>query len=65
MELGSRDAFARMETLGIEEEFYIVDADGRPTSGIDDLVYGRDPPAEVPGGRPRAVQSAPSRPRRN
>ena len=50
MELGSRDAFARMGTLGIEEEFYIVDADGRPTSGTDDLVYGRDPPAEVPHG---------------
>lgn len=50
MELGSRDAFARMGTLGIEEEFYIVDADGRPISGTDDLVYGREPPAEVPGG---------------
>ncbi|MFB6156538.1 MAG: glutamate--cysteine ligase [Haloferacaceae archaeon] len=44
MELGSRDAFARMGTLGIEEEFYVVDADGRPTSGIDDLVYGPEPP---------------------
>ena len=50
MQLGSRDAFTRMGTLGIEEEFYIVDADGRPTSGIDDLVYGRDPPPEVPEG---------------
>ncbi|RAW46097.1 carboxylate--amine ligase [Halorubrum sp. 48-1-W] len=50
MELGSRDAFDRMGTLGIEEEFYIVDADGRPTSGIDDLVYGRKPPATVPNG---------------
>jgi len=65
MELGSRDAFARMETLGIEEEFYIVDADGRPTSGIDDLVYGRDPPAEVPEGSTTSCSSAPSRPRRN
>ncbi len=36
MELGSADAFDRMGTLGVEEEFYIVDADGRPTSGIDD-----------------------------
>jgi len=50
MELGSRDAFSRMGTLGIEEEFYIVDAEGRPTSGTDDLVYGRDPPAAVPEG---------------
>ena len=44
MELGSRDAFTRMGTLGIEEEFYIVDGRGRPTSGIDDLVYGEAPP---------------------
>ncbi|WP_418284676.1 glutamate--cysteine ligase [Halorubrum sp. DTA46] len=50
MDLGSRDAFDRMGTLGIEEEFYIVDADGRPTSGTDDLVYGRDPPAAIPEG---------------
>jgi len=50
MDLGSRDAFARMGTLGIEEEFYIVDAEGRPTSGTDDLVYGRDPPPEIPEG---------------
>jgi carboxylate-amine ligase len=44
MDLGSRDAFERMGTLGIEEEFYIVDEAGRPTSGIDDLIYGSDPP---------------------
>ncbi|WP_281193635.1 glutamate--cysteine ligase [Halorubrum sp. F4] len=50
MELGSRDAFTRTGTLGIEEEFFIVDADGRLTSGTDDLVYGRDPPAAVPEG---------------
>ena len=50
MELGSRDAFTRTGTLGIEEEFFVVDADGRPTSGTDDLVYDRDPPAAVPDG---------------
>ncbi len=44
MELGSRDAFARMGTLGIEEEFYVVDEAGRPTAGIDDLIYGSEPP---------------------
>jgi len=44
MDLGSRDAFERMGTLGIEEEFYIVDEAGHPTAGIDDLVYGSDPP---------------------
>ncbi len=50
MELGSRDAFERMGTLGIEEEFFIVDAEGRPTSGTDDLVYGSEPPSAVPEG---------------
>jgi carboxylate-amine ligase len=47
MELGSRDAFARMGTLGIEEEFYVVDDAGRPTAGIDDLIYGSEPPAPL------------------
>ena len=50
MELGSRDAFEHMGTIGIEEEFFIVDADGRPTSGTDDLVYGSEPPDAVPNG---------------
>jgi carboxylate-amine ligase len=50
MEIGSRESFAQMGTLGIEEEFFVVDpADGRPTSGIDDLVYGSDPPAALEG----------------
>ena len=44
MDLGSAAAFTRTGTIGVEEEFYIVDEDGRPTSGIDDLVYGDDPP---------------------
>jgi len=44
MDLGSRDAFARMGTLGIEEEFYVVDEAGRPTAGIDDLIYESEPP---------------------
>jgi carboxylate-amine ligase len=43
MELGSADAFDRMGTLGVEEEFYIVDRDGRPTSGVSDLVYDHPP----------------------
>jgi len=34
-----------MGTLGIEEEFYIVDDNGRPVSGIDELVYESEPPA--------------------
>ncbi|MFB6068681.1 MAG: glutamate--cysteine ligase [Halobacterium sp.] len=49
MDLGSRDAFTRMGTLGIEEEFFVVDGAGRPTAGIDDLVYGSDPPERLDG----------------
>jgi carboxylate-amine ligase len=45
MELGSREAFDRMGTLGIEEEFFVVDGAGRPTSGTDELVYESDTPA--------------------
>jgi carboxylate-amine ligase len=41
---GSREAFTRMGTLGIEEEYYVVDETGRPTSGTDELVYESDPP---------------------
>ena len=43
-ELGSAEAFDRMGSLGIEEEFYVVDAAGRPTSGTDELVYESEPP---------------------
>ncbi len=49
MELGSRDAFDRMGTLGIEEEFYVVDERGRPTAGTDELVYESEPPAILDG----------------
>jgi carboxylate-amine ligase len=44
MEGGDADAFDRTGTLGIEEEFFVVDGAGRPTAGTDDLVYGPDPP---------------------
>ncbi|PSP83552.1 carboxylate--amine ligase [Halobacteriales archaeon QS_6_64_34] len=43
-ETGSPENFTRMGTLGIEEEFYVVDAHGRPTSGTDELVYESEPP---------------------
>jgi carboxylate-amine ligase len=46
MDLGSRESFDRMGTLGVEEEFYVVDERGRPTNGIDELVYGDDDPPE-------------------
>jgi carboxylate-amine ligase len=38
------ETFTRLGTIGIEEEFFLVDTAGRPTSGTDDLVYGPDPP---------------------
>ncbi|PSQ19137.1 carboxylate--amine ligase [Halobacteriales archaeon QS_8_69_26] len=43
------EAFTELGTVGIEEEFFVVDADGRPTSGTDELVYERDPPAVLEG----------------
>ena len=49
MDLGSRDAFDRMGTLGIEEEFFVVDDAGRPTSGTDELVYENEAPAPITG----------------
>ncbi|WP_247000996.1 glutamate--cysteine ligase [Halosolutus gelatinilyticus] len=49
MERGSRDSFTRMGTLGIEEECFVVDERGRPTSGTDELVYEHDPPEILEG----------------
>jgi len=50
MERGAAENFTRMGTLGIEEEFFVVDEDGRPTAGTDTLVYEADPP-EILAGR--------------
>ena len=44
MDRGAAANFTRMGTLGIEEEFYVVDDAGRPTSGTDELVYETDRP---------------------
>ena len=44
METGASEPFTRMGTLGIEEEFYIVDDNGRPVSGIEELIYSSEPP---------------------
>src|SRR6056297_3686335 len=44
METGASEPFTRMGTLGIEEEFFIVDDDGRPVSGIEELIYNSEPP---------------------
>ncbi len=49
METGSSAAFTRLGTLGIEEEFFIVDAAGRPVSGIDELIYESEPPELLDG----------------
>jgi carboxylate-amine ligase len=45
MDVGSADNFTRMGTIGVEEEFYVVDDAGRPMSGTDELVYETEPPA--------------------
>ena len=49
MDAGSADAFRQMGTVGIEEEFFVVDARGRPKSGTDELVYEADPPGVLDG----------------
>ncbi|WP_255169641.1 glutamate--cysteine ligase [Natrononativus amylolyticus] len=49
MERGSPDSFTRLGTLGIEEECFVVDERGRPTSGTDELVYDHEPPAILEG----------------
>jgi len=49
MDGGSAENFTRLGTVGIEEEFYVVDDAGRPTSGTDELVYQSEPPAILDG----------------
>jgi carboxylate-amine ligase len=44
-----QETFTRLGTVGIEEEFFVVDDAGRPTSGTDELVYERSPPAVLEG----------------
>jgi carboxylate-amine ligase len=44
MERGSPDAFAEQGTLGVEEEFFVVDESGYPVSGSDELVYEGERP---------------------
>ncbi|WP_135534480.1 glutamate--cysteine ligase [Halostella pelagica] len=50
MDRAAAERFDEFGTLGIEEEFYVVDEEGRPVSGTDDLVYRHDPP-EILDGR--------------
>lgn len=49
METGAAEPFDTLGSLGIEEEYYIVDEDGRPVSGTDELVYESEPPAVLDG----------------
>ncbi|QZA89724.1 glutamate--cysteine ligase [Salinarchaeum sp. IM2453] len=49
MECGAADVFTDMGTIGVEEEFYIVDDQGRPISGTDTLVYNSTPPDLLTG----------------
>jgi carboxylate-amine ligase len=42
-------AFDRQGTVGVEEEFYVIDASGRPTAGTDTLVYESTPPPILEG----------------
>ena len=44
MDVGSPEAFAESGTLGVEEEFFVVDERGVPTAGSDELVYEGEPP---------------------
>jgi carboxylate-amine ligase len=41
--------FTELGTVGIEEEFYVVDDDARPTAGTDELVYETEPPELLEG----------------
>jgi carboxylate-amine ligase len=49
MERGSAEVFDELGTVGIEEEFFVVDQQGLPTAGTDDLVYGTEPPELLEG----------------
>ena len=44
MDEGGETPFTGERTLGIEEEFYLVDDDGRPADGTDELCYQHEPP---------------------
>ncbi|WP_232685861.1 glutamate--cysteine ligase [Halobacterium zhouii] len=50
MDAGSSDRFTELGTLGVEEEFFVVDGEGVPTAGTDELVY-ESPPSGVLSGR--------------
>ncbi|MFB6187551.1 MAG: glutamate--cysteine ligase, partial [Halobacteriaceae archaeon] len=49
MDSGSPEHFTDLGTIGIEEEFFVVDSSGIPTSGTDTLVYEEQPPDLLAG----------------
>ncbi len=49
MSNGSRDIFDEMGTLGVEEEYFVVDESGVPTAGSDELVYQNEAPEPITG----------------
>ncbi|APE95029.1 glutamate--cysteine ligase [Halodesulfurarchaeum formicicum] len=46
---GSGTVFDEMGTLGVEEEYFVVDSDGVPVAGSDELVYENDAPPPITG----------------
>ncbi|MDR5655603.1 glutamate--cysteine ligase [Halodesulfurarchaeum sp. HSR-GB] len=46
---GSGTVFDEMGTLGVEEEYFVVDSDGVPVAGSDELVYEHDAPPPITG----------------
>lgn len=44
MDEGGSDPFGTEGTIGIEEEFFLVDESGLPVGGIDELCYEHEPP---------------------
>ena len=49
MDRGDAANFTELGTLGIEEEYFVVDGAGRPTSGTDELVHESEPPELLDG----------------
>ncbi|MGM0372746.1 MAG: glutamate--cysteine ligase [Halobacteriota archaeon] len=46
---GSGTVFDEMGTLGVEEEYFVVDSDGVPVAGSDELVYENEAPPPITG----------------
>jgi carboxylate-amine ligase len=45
----SGTVFDELGTVGVEEEYFVVDSDGVPTAGSDQLVYENDAPEPITG----------------